>query len=92
MRPTVISWEPPNELRWRSTFLAQPPVHRRARVSARADRANRVRFVQDETSAACLCRSTRGCDCRARGDGFDETNEALRDRAEKIASESGDAL
>jgi hypothetical protein len=87
MRPTVTTWEPPNELRWRGTFLTSRLFKGEHGFRVEANGSNKVRFVQDETFSGLLVPIYARLRLPRTRRGFDEMNEALRDRAEKIAAE-----
>lgn len=89
MRPTVINWEPPNELRWRSTFLSWRLFSGEHGFRLEPIAVNRVRFVQDETFRGLLVPLYSRLRLPNTREGFDETNEALRDRAERMATGGG---
>ena len=89
MRPTVKTWEPPNELRWRSTFLSARLFSGEHGFRLEPITAGRVRFVQDETFSGVLVPIYSRLRLPRTRKGFDETNEALRDRAEQMASDAG---
>ena len=87
MRPTVMTWEPPNELRWRSTFLGRRLFSGEHGFRLEPISSGRVRFVQDETFSGLLVPLYSRLRLARTRNGFDETNEALRDRAERIATQ-----
>lgn len=91
MRPTVINWEPPTELRWRSTFLSRLLFSGEHGFRLEPTAANHVRFVQDGTFSGLLVPLYSRLRLPRTRLGFDETNEALRDRAERMASDSRDS-
>ncbi len=88
MRPTVIMWEPPNELRWRSTFVSGRLFTGEHGFRLEPTAADRVRFVQEEIFSGLLVPVFARLRLPRTRTGFDETNEALRARAERMASES----
>ena len=92
MRPTVISWEPPNELRWRSTFLTGRLFTGEHGFRLEPTATDRVRFVQDETFSGLLVPLYSRLRLPRTRRGFDDTNEALRDRAERMAANDGAAI
>lgn len=85
MRPTVVTWEPPHELRWRSTFVSRRLFSGEHGFRLEPNGDNRVRFVQDETFSGLMVPLYSRLRLPRTRRGFDETNEALRDRAEHIA-------
>ena len=89
MRPTVICWEPPRELRWRATFVSGRLFSGEHGFRVEPMGPNRVRFVQDETFSGVLVPLYSRLRLARTRKGFDDTNEALRDRAEQIAADSG---
>jgi hypothetical protein len=89
MRPTVVTWSPPNELRWRSTFLAGRLFSGEHGFKLESTGSDRCRFVQDETFSGALVPFYARLRLPRTRLGFDETNEALRDRAEEFASGGG---
>jgi hypothetical protein len=86
MRPRVTTWAPPNELRWRATFLNRRLFSGEHGFKLEPTAANRVRFVQDETFSGLLVPIYSRLRLPRTRRGFDEVNEALRDRAENGAS------
>ena len=92
MRPTVMTWEPPNELRWRSTFMSGRLFSGEHGFRLEPTAANRVRFVQEETFSGLLVPLYSRLRLPRTRLGFDETNEALRDRAERMATDAGAAI
>ena len=89
MRPTVVTWEPPNEVRWRSKFVSGRLFSGEHGFRLEPTAPDRVRFVQDETFSGVLIPFYSSLRLARTRRGFDETNEALRDRAEQMAAESG---
>jgi hypothetical protein len=92
MRPTVMTWEPPNELRWRSTFLSVRLFSGEHGFRLEPISASRVRFVQDETFSGLLVPLYSRLRLPRTRTGFDQTNEALRDRAETMVTNDGAAI
>ncbi len=88
MRPKVTTWEPPHELRWRSTFLSARLFTGEHGFKLESTGTNRVRFVQDETFSGLLVPLYSRLRLPHTRQGFDDTNESLRDRAERIASDT----
>jgi hypothetical protein len=89
MRPTIVSWTPPHEMRWRGTFLARRLFSGEHGFRLEQIAANRIRFVQDETFSGVLVPFYSRLRLPHTRQGFDEVNEALRDRAEQLASNAG---
>ena len=85
MRPRVTSWSPPNELRWRGTFLNRRLFAGEHGFKLEPTAPNRVRFVQDETFSGLLVPLYSRLRLARTRQGFAEMNEALRDRAEHQA-------
>jgi hypothetical protein len=85
MRPTVVTWEPPHELRWSSTFVSPRLFAGEHGFRLESNGSNRVRFVQDETFSGLMVPLYARLRLPRTRRGFDQTNEALRDRAEHIA-------
>lgn len=82
MRPIVLDWSPPRELRWRSTF-----VSRRLFTGEHGFRLDelapgRVRFTQDETFSGLLVPLYARMRLGATRLGFAQMNDALRTLAE----------
>jgi hypothetical protein len=89
MRPEVTKFEPPNELRWRATFLSDRLFAGEHGFRLQATAPDRVRFVQDETFSGFLVPIYGRLRLPRTRSGFEEMNEALRDRAEKMAVDPG---
>ncbi len=88
MRPHVVTWEPPKELRWRSTFVSESLFSGEHGFRLEPITTGRVRFVQDETFSGMLVPLYSRLRLPRTRTGFDDTNEALRDRAERMATEA----
>ncbi len=86
MRPVVLKWSPPNELRWRATFLWRRLFSGEHGFRADPTSGDRVRFVQDETFSGLLVPLYARLRLRATRRGFEQVNEALRERAEAEAA------
>jgi hypothetical protein len=82
MRPLVITWSPPTELRWRSTFLSRRLFSGEHGFRLEPMSGNRVRFVQDETFSGLLVPLYSRLRLPGTRKGFEQVNEALRVRAE----------
>lgn len=84
-RPLIVTWSPPHELRWRATLLAPRLFtgEHGFRLESLGD--NRVRFVQDETFRGLLVPLYSWLRLPATRRGFDLMNQALRERAERMA-------
>ncbi len=85
MRPRVTTWSPPRELRWRATFLNKRLFSGEHGFKLEPKGADRVRFVQDETFSGLLVPLYSRLRLARTRRGFDQVNEALRDRAENGA-------
>jgi hypothetical protein len=86
MRPLIMTWDPPHELRWRGTFLARGLFTGEHGFRLEAMKGNRVRFIQDETISGLLVPAYAALRLARTRRGFDQVNQALRDRAESRAS------
>lgn len=86
MRPVILSWSPPNELRWRATFLSRRLFSGEHGFRLESTAADRVRFEQDETFSGLLVPLYARLRLRATRRGFEQVNEALRERAEAEAT------
>lgn len=89
MRPTVVCWEPPNQLRWRATFVSGGLFTGEHGFRLQEQGTDRVRFIQDETFSGALVPFYSRLRLRRTRHGFDAMNEALRDRAESMAAGNG---
>ena len=85
LRPQVISWSPPTELRWRGTFISRFLFtgEHGFRLEPLGD--SRVRFIQDETFRGLLVPLYARLRLAGTREGFSRMNEALRERAETEA-------
>jgi len=88
MRPTVITWEPPRELRWRGTFVSGRLFSGEHGFRLETIGANKVRFAQDETFSGVLVPIYALLRLSRTRRGFDEMNEALRERSERLAMDT----
>jgi hypothetical protein len=84
MRPTVTTWAPPHELRWRAKFLGGRLFAGEHGFVLEETATDRVRFVQDETFSGLLVPIYSRLRLPRTRRGFDHVNEALRDRAEHL--------
>lgn len=82
MRPVILSWTPPHELRWRATFVSRRLFSGEHGFQLEATAPDRVRFVQDETFSGVLVPLYSRLRLAATRRGFERMNEALRERAE----------
>ena len=85
MRPVILSWTPPRELRWRATFVTRRLFSGEHGFQLEATGPDRVRFVQDETFSGVLVPLYSRLRLAATRRGFEQVNEALRERAETEA-------
>jgi hypothetical protein len=86
MRPVILSWTPPKELRWRATFMSRRVFSGEHGFQLEATAPDRVRFVQDETFSGVLVPLYSRLRLAATRRGFEEMNQALRERAESEAA------
>jgi len=85
-RPLIISWSPPHELRWRSTFISARLFSGEHGFRLEPLHGQRVRFVQDETYRGFLVPLYSRLRLPATRRGFEQMNQALRERAEDLAA------
>jgi len=85
LRPVVMIWSPPAELRWRGTFLAGSLFSGEHGFRLEQLGADRVRFHQDETFRGLLVPLYARLRLPGTRVGFAQANEALRERAEALA-------
>ena len=88
MRPIILAWAPPNELRWRATFVSRALFSGEHGYRLEEIAPGRVRFVQDETFSGWLVPLYARARLAATRLGFAQMNEALRTRAEAHAAEA----
>lgn len=86
-RPLIKKWSPPNELRWRATLISPRLFRAEHGFRIEALPGDRVRFVQDETFRGLLIPLYSALRLRATRRGFEQMNQALRERAENMAAE-----
>ncbi len=84
-RPVVVTWTPPHELRWRSTLLSARLFSGEHGFRLEPLAGDRVRFVQDETFRGLLVPLYSRLRLPATRRGFEQMNQALRERAEALA-------
>ncbi len=82
MRPLIVTWDPPHELRWRGTFMAGRLFTGEHGFRLEEAGASRVLFVQDETFSGLLVPLYALLRLARTRLGFEQVNEALRARAE----------
>ena len=86
MRPVILSWTPPRELRWRATFVTRHLFSGEHGFVLEATAPDRVRFAQDETFSGVLVPLYSRLRLAATRRGFEQMNQALRERAEAEAT------
>ncbi|HUG47066.1 MAG TPA: SRPBCC domain-containing protein [Candidatus Limnocylindria bacterium] len=86
-RPLIVAWLPPHELRWRSTFVTPRLFSGEHGFRLEPLGDERVRFVQDETFRGLLVPLFSRFRLHATRRGFEQVNQALRERAELLAAE-----
>lgn len=87
-RPVITAWRPPYELRWLTTFLSRRLFTAEHGFRIEPIDAERVRFVQDETFRGLAVPLYARFRLPATRRGFEQMSQALRDRAEQLASQS----
>jgi hypothetical protein len=85
LRPVVVAWEPPNELRWRGTFISHRLFSGEHGFRLDEIGPDRVRFSQDETFRGLVVPLYARLRLNATRRGFELVNEAIRERAESEA-------
>ena len=85
MRPVILNWMPPRELRWRATFVSRRLFSGEHGFRLEETAPNRVRFAQDDTFSGLLVPLYARLRLAATRRGFEQMNEALRERAEAEA-------
>jgi hypothetical protein len=85
MRPVIATWSPPNEMRWRATFLSRRLFRGEHGFRLDPTPAGGVRFSQEETFSGILVPLYARLRLNATRRGFERMNEALRERAEAEA-------
>jgi len=85
LRPKVVTWSPPTELRWRGTFISRFLFTGEHGFKLEELADTRVRFHQDETFTGLLVPIYARLRLPRTREGFHEANEALRERAEADA-------
>jgi hypothetical protein len=84
--PVVLAYDPPNELRWRSTLISRHLFSGEHGFVLEAIDDGRVRFVQDEVLTGILVPLYSRLRLPKTRVGFEEMNQRLRDRAERSAA------
>lgn len=82
MRPIILEWSPPRELRWRATFVSRRLFSGEHGFRLEEATPGRVRFAQDETFSGVLVPLYARLRLPSTRLGFAQMNEALRARAE----------
>jgi hypothetical protein len=82
MRPLILNWTPPRELRWRAIFGSRRLFSGEHGFRLEETAPNRVRFAQDETFSGLLVPLYARLRLAATRRGFEQMNQALRERAE----------
>lgn len=85
LRPRVVAWSPPHEMRWRATFVWDRLFSGEHGFRLEALDDGRVRFVQDETFRGLLVPLYSSLRLAAARRGFEQMNRLLRERAEAAA-------
>ena len=86
MRPIILEWAPPRELRWRATFVSPRMFSGEHGFRLEELGPNRVRFSQDETFSGLMVPLYAQLRLASTRLGFAQMNEALRTRAESEAA------
>jgi hypothetical protein len=86
MRPIILDWNPPHELRWRATFMTRWLFSGEHGFRLEQLAPGRVRFIQDETFSGWLVPLYARARLASTRLGFAQMNEALRTRAEAEAT------
>ncbi len=82
LRPVVVAWTPPTELRWRGTFISRRLFTGEHGFKLEQLDGKRVRFHQDETFSGLLVPLYSRLRLARTKQGFEQVNEALRERVE----------
>jgi hypothetical protein len=85
LRPRVLAWRPPHELRWRSAFVFSQLFAGEHGFRLEALDEGRTRFVQDQTISGLLVPLYARLRLPATRRAFERMDEALRERAEALA-------
>jgi hypothetical protein len=86
LRPRVLAWSPPNELRWRSSFVWQRLFSGEHGFRLEPLGERRVRFVQDQTFRGLLVPLYSRLRLGTARRRFEQMNRVLRERAEAAAA------
>ena len=87
LRPIVVAWEPPTQLRWRGTFVSRRLFSGEHGFRLEQLDETRVIFHQDETISGLLVPFYARLRLPRTRAGFGQVNEALRERAESAGEE-----
>jgi hypothetical protein len=82
LRPLVVAWSPPTELRWRGTFVSRLLFTGEHGFRLEQLAGMSVRFHQDETFTGLLVPLYARLRLPKTREGFTQVNQALRERAE----------
>ena len=85
LRPLLVAFDPPTEMRWRATLLSRHLFTGEHGFKLEPIGEDRVRFLQDETFTGLLVPLYASLRLPKTREGFAEVNEALRERAEREA-------
>jgi hypothetical protein len=88
LRPVIVAWNPPTELRWRGTFVSRRLFSGEHGFRLEKLDDSRVRFHQEETFSGLLVPLYARLRLPRTRAGFAQMNEALRDRAEAAAGQT----
>jgi len=92
MKPLVVAWSPPTELRWRATFMSRRLFSGEHGFRLEPMATNRVRFVQDETfSGSEVIITIHGVDVHP-GWGYGKLVNAAKVAAQVVAALPADGL
>jgi hypothetical protein len=89
MHPLIVTWDPPHELRWQGTFLAGRLFTGEHGFRLDELAPDRLRFTQDENFSGLLVPAYAWLRLARTRQGFEQMNEALRERAESLGRASG---
>lgn len=92
LHPLVVTWSPPHELRWRSSFLAGRLFTGEHGFRVERIDETRVRFEQDETFTGLLVPLYSRLRLSRTREGFEQVNEAVRRRAEAASRRTIDSV
>lgn len=87
LRPRLVVWQPPHEFRWRAILLSARLFSGEHGFRLEPLSGDRVRLIHYETFRGLLVPLYSRVRLDATRRGFAQMNEALRDRAERLAAE-----